>query len=81
MSRFAQRVMRGNQTSASGGGGLRTITHGDQLLVSDVGPWALQGVAKGSEILSTISSGGERIKHVAHRRKTLMDTEHPLCIQ
>ncbi len=53
--------MRGNQTSASGGGGLRTITHGDQLLVSDVGPWALQGVAKGSEILSTISSGGERI--------------------
>lgn len=34
-----------------GGGSLRTITHGDQLLVSDVGPWALQGVAKGSEAI------------------------------
>lgn len=31
------------------------VTHGDQLTVGHVGPWSLQGVAKGSEILTPLS--------------------------
>ena len=33
----------------------RAVTHGDQLLVTDVGPWALQAVPKGSESLDTVT--------------------------
>lgn len=40
---------------AVSGGASGSITHGDQLTVSDVGPWSLQGVAKGSESLDTVS--------------------------
>jgi hypothetical protein len=32
------------------------ITHGEQISLSNVGPWTLQGVAKGSESLSTLTS-------------------------
>lgn len=39
---------------------LRTITHGNELLVSDVGPWAIQGVSKGSETLGTSLTGPPR---------------------
>jgi hypothetical protein len=42
--------------AAGGGGGGGTITHGEQLTLADVGPWALQGVAKGSETLTTLNS-------------------------
>ena len=31
------------------------ITHGDQLTISDVGPWALQAVARGSESLDVVA--------------------------
>lgn len=31
----------------------QTVTHGDQLTVNDVGPWALQAVPKGTESLDT----------------------------
>lgn len=34
------------------------ITHGDQLVITDVGPWALQGVAKGSESLDVVPVPG-----------------------
>lgn len=57
MSRFTTRARRGKKTPFVGGG-LRTITHGEQLVVSDVGPWALQGVAKGSESLGTVAVPG-----------------------
>lgn len=43
-----------------------SITHGEQLAIADVGPWALQGVAKGSESLGTVS--------VPSRGYWLMDT-------
>lgn len=53
MSGFARRMTRrkfiGGVTPPSG-----TITHGDQLALSDVGPWSLQSVAKGSESLDTV---------------------------
>jgi len=38
------------------GAGLRSITHGEELLISDVGPWALQGVANGSEVLQAMTT-------------------------
>jgi hypothetical protein len=44
--------------AGGGGGGGGTITHGEQLALADVGPWALQGVAKGSESLATVSTPG-----------------------
>ena len=47
-----------SNASVSTGTGLRTITHGNQLLPSDVGPWAIQGVSKGSETLSSLSGPG-----------------------
>ena len=44
--------------AVSGGGGgtgnTGTVAHGDQLTDTMVGPWALQGVAKGSEQLDTV---------------------------
>ena len=36
----------------------RAVTHGDQLLVTDVGPWAIQAVNKGSEVLQNITGPG-----------------------
>ena len=32
-----------------------TVTHGEQLTVDHVGPWSLQGVAKGSESIQTVA--------------------------
>lgn len=52
MSRFAVRLQRSAAVSSpppSGG----TITHGEQLTVSDVGPWSLQSVSNGGESLQT----------------------------
>ena len=46
--------------STAGGSG-STITHGSQLAITDVGPWKLQGVAKGQEVLRTLNPGGERL--------------------
>jgi len=43
---------------SSGGGGAAwndTITHGEQLQIGHVGPWALQGVPRGSENIQVIS--------------------------
>ncbi|MEQ1675069.1 MAG: hypothetical protein ABL876_00130 [Chitinophagaceae bacterium] len=34
------------------------VTHGDQLTVNDVGPWALQAVPKGTETLQTMTGPG-----------------------
>jgi len=34
------------------------VSHGDQLTIGHVGPWALQGVAKGSENIQTVSLPG-----------------------
>ncbi len=34
------------------------VTHGEQLTVNDVGPWALQAVPKGSESLDTVTVPG-----------------------
>jgi hypothetical protein len=36
----------------------RTVTHGDQLTVTDVGPWALQAVPKGTETLQNMTVPG-----------------------
>jgi hypothetical protein len=36
----------------------QTVTHGEQLTVDHVGPWTLQGTAKGSESLDTPSTPG-----------------------
>ncbi len=42
--------------SVTTGGG--TVSHGEDITLSNVGPWALQGVAKGSESLQTVSGPG-----------------------
>ena len=46
--------------SGGGGGGTfnQSVTHGEQLTVNDVGPWALQEVTKGTESLDTPSLPG-----------------------
>lgn len=46
---------------AQAGGGGGAVTHGDQLTLNSVGPWALQGVSKGSESLTFLDPAGERI--------------------
>lgn len=38
--------------------GPQVVTHGEQLQTTDVGPWALQAVSKGSESLDTPSTPG-----------------------
>lgn len=58
-----------SDTNASGGAAVQfsststggtipggTVTHGQQLTLNHVGPWTLQGVAQGSETLSTLTS-------------------------
>lgn len=52
--RFVRPAAVGTATGG-GGGGVRTISHGDELLTTDVGPWALQDVAKGSETLQSLT--------------------------
>lgn len=56
-SRRGARAVAPNHAAVSGGGG-GAITHGSQLTYSDVGPWSLQGVSKGSESLDTPSTPG-----------------------
>jgi hypothetical protein len=60
-------INRGNSTAPGGGGGTMPggdITHGDQLTLSKVGPWAVQGVSQGSETLRTISgASSERVSN------------------
>lgn len=41
--------------SAAGGMPGGDVTHGDQLTISKVGPWAFQGVDPGDEVLSSLS--------------------------
>lgn len=36
----------------------QAVTHGDQLTINDVGPWALQAVPKGTETLQTVAVPG-----------------------
>ena len=55
MSRFAHRLQLGTTGSAPYVPRQSNITHGEQLQMSDVGPWSLQGVAKGSEAMQTAS--------------------------
>ncbi|TAH34091.1 hypothetical protein EYC59_03785 [Candidatus Saccharibacteria bacterium] len=38
-----------------------TISHGEQLSINHVGPWTLQGVAKGSESVTALNPGTERV--------------------
>jgi hypothetical protein len=45
-------IVRGRR-AATAGGGTGAVAHGSLLTVDNVGPWTLQGVAKGSETLST----------------------------
>lgn len=54
MSVFARRLQRITAPAAPYTPPSGSITHGSLLAVSDVGPWALQGVAKGSESLSSL---------------------------
>lgn len=55
MSIFARRVQR-SLSSAEVTPPQSSITHGEQLMVSDVGPWALQGVTRGGETLQTMAT-------------------------
>lgn len=55
--------------------GPRTITHGEELLMTDVGPWALQGVAKGSENLLTVPAA-----QFSDRLSNWPGTSHPRWI-
>lgn len=55
MSRFARRLQKSYHVSAAVTPPSSTITHGEQLQISDVAPWSLQGVAKGSEAMQTAS--------------------------
>lgn len=57
----AVKVKDRTTVESGGGGGTGTmpggdITHGRQLTINHVGPWALQGVAKGSESLTATTS-------------------------
>lgn len=47
-----------NTAHFNGGVYNRAVTHGDQLTVNDVGPWALQEVPKGTETLSSLTGPG-----------------------
>lgn len=47
-----------NGGSAGTAGAPGAITNGSQLTINDVGPWALQGVPKGSEQLQTVNPTG-----------------------
>ena len=42
----------------AGGGFNQPVTHGDQLTINDVGPWALQEVTKGTEAYQSVSGPG-----------------------
>jgi hypothetical protein len=46
-------VVTGTLISAIPGG---AVSHGDQLTIAKVGPWAVQGVSKGSETLTTLNT-------------------------
>lgn len=50
-------VVGGSRTHATGGG-TGAVAHGADLTINHVGPWTLQGVAKGSESLDTPSLPG-----------------------
>lgn len=58
MSGFARRIMRSHVVSGGAQPPSSNITHGEQLAISDVGPWALQSVAKGTESLDTVAVPG-----------------------
>lgn len=60
MSRFTQRLQRVHQATTVVPP-QSSITHGIELTLADVGPWAIQGVAKGSETLTTLDPNGERL--------------------
>lgn len=55
MSGFSRRVQRAQKASGVVTPPSSTIAHGEQLQISDVGPWSLQGVAQGSEVMQTAS--------------------------
>jgi hypothetical protein len=44
-------------------GGSGTITHGADLTINDVGPWKLQGVPKGQEVLQDLTPTGRLSLH------------------
>ena len=48
------------QQQRKGTGGTGPVTDGASLLVSNVGPWTLQGVPRGSEVLGTALTGPPR---------------------
>lgn len=56
MSISSRRLQKAVSTGSDGVTTLRTIAHGEQLLTSDVGPWALQGVEKGNEAVQTLAA-------------------------
>jgi len=53
-------VIRPRSRPAAAGGGSfnQPVTHGEQLTINDVGPWALQAVTKGTESVDTVSLPG-----------------------
>jgi hypothetical protein len=52
------RSTRGLVGAASGTAYNQPVTHGDQLTLNDVGPWALQAVPKGTEALQGLTGPG-----------------------
>lgn len=59
MSGFARKLQ--SVRCPTSNGVPKGIAHGFDLTLNDVGPWALQGVTKGSEVLSTLNPNGERV--------------------
>lgn len=56
MSAFTRRLQRTHAVEVAPP--QSNITHGEQLTVSDVGPWSLQGVSQGSEALQMMTIPG-----------------------
>lgn len=48
----------GSTVPSAGNGGTGAVAHGSDLTVNHVGPWTLQGVAKGSEALTSLTAPG-----------------------
>lgn len=58
LAEIAAATATAHDATVSTGTSLRSISHGDELEVTDVGPWALQGVSRGSEALASATGPG-----------------------
>lgn len=76
--------LAGVSTGVGGGGGGGStmyggdVTHGEQLTLAHVGPWTFQGVAQGSESLSTITGSqlAERLSNWHARPSWIPGTDY-----